>query len=72
MFDADVAAHSLRWRTLEAVEGAVQRVRNGFWVLLQGTVAATAAWVIAKYGLGHPDPFFRARGSGHRAQRHAR
>jgi hypothetical protein len=28
------------------------------WPLLQGTAAATAAWVIAKYIVGHPEPFF--------------
>jgi hypothetical protein len=28
------------------------------WPLLQGTLAATAAWLIAKYVLDHPEPFF--------------
>jgi uncharacterized membrane protein YgaE (UPF0421/DUF939 family) len=28
------------------------------WPLLQGTGAATAAWLIAKYVLDHPEPFF--------------
>jgi hypothetical protein len=28
------------------------------WPLLQATAAATVAWVIAKHGLGHEDPFF--------------
>jgi hypothetical protein len=28
------------------------------WPLLQATAAATLAWVIAKHGLGHEDPFF--------------
>ena len=37
---------------------AVGRVVTAAWLLLQGAVAATAAWVIAKYGLDHPEPFF--------------
>jgi Fusaric acid resistance protein-like len=28
------------------------------WPLLQGTAAATAAWLIARYVLDHPEPFF--------------
>lgn len=28
------------------------------WPLLQGTAAATLAWVLAKHGLGHQEPFF--------------
>jgi uncharacterized membrane protein YgaE (UPF0421/DUF939 family) len=28
------------------------------WPLLQGTAAATLAWVIAKYGFDHQQPFF--------------
>lgn len=28
------------------------------WPLLQGTTAATLAWVLAKHVLGHPEPFF--------------
>jgi hypothetical protein len=28
------------------------------WPLLQGTIAATAAWLIARYALDHPEPFF--------------
>ena len=28
------------------------------WPLLQGTAAATLAWVIARYGLDHQQPFF--------------
>lgn len=28
------------------------------WPLLQATAAATLAWMIAKEGLGHEDPFF--------------
>jgi hypothetical protein len=33
-------------------------VRADAWPLLQGTAAATAAWLIAKYVLDHPEPFF--------------
>jgi uncharacterized membrane protein YgaE (UPF0421/DUF939 family) len=35
-----------------------ERVVADAWPLLQGTAAATAAWVIAKYVLDHPEPFF--------------
>ena len=28
------------------------------WPLLQGTGAATGAWLIARYVLDHPEPFF--------------
>ena len=28
------------------------------WPLLQGTAAATAAWLIARYVFDHPEPFF--------------
>ena len=34
------------------------RVATIAWPLLQATAAATLAWVIAKHGLGHDDPFF--------------
>ena len=37
---------------------AVARASNYAWPLLQGTAAATLAWVVAKYGLGHEQPFF--------------
>jgi hypothetical protein len=37
---------------------AVQRVVADAWPLLQGTGAAAAAWLIAKYVLDHPEPFF--------------
>ena len=35
-----------------------QRVVTDAWPLLQGTAAATAAWLIAKDVLDHPEPFF--------------
>ena len=37
---------------------SIDRVVEDAWPLLQGTAAATAAWVIAKYLLNHPQPFF--------------
>jgi hypothetical protein len=37
---------------------AFRRVADAAWPLLQGTAAATLAWVIAKYGLDHDEPFF--------------
>ena len=58
MADADAAGTSLRQRALRAVAEAGRRVVTAAWPILQGTVAATAAWLIAKYGLDHPDPFF--------------
>jgi hypothetical protein len=35
-----------------------QRLVTDAWPLLQGTGAAIAAWLIAKYVLDHPEPFF--------------
>ncbi len=37
---------------------SLQRVTADAWLLLQGTAAATAAWLIAKNALGHAEPFF--------------
>jgi uncharacterized membrane protein YgaE (UPF0421/DUF939 family) len=37
---------------------AVDRTIADAFTLLQGTLAATSAWVVARYGLGHPNPFF--------------
>jgi uncharacterized membrane protein YgaE (UPF0421/DUF939 family) len=37
---------------------ALQRVVADAWPLLQGTAAATAAWVLAKYVFDHSQPFF--------------
>lgn len=37
---------------------ALRRAAPVAWPLLQSTAAATLAWVIAKHGLGHADPFF--------------
>jgi uncharacterized membrane protein YgaE (UPF0421/DUF939 family) len=45
---------------LRRLRGArpLQRVVADAWPLLQGAGAATAAWLIAKYILDHPEPFF--------------
>jgi Fusaric acid resistance protein-like len=37
---------------------ALRRLPPDIWLVLQGTVAATAAWVIAKHVIGHDEPFF--------------
>ncbi len=37
---------------------ALRRLPPDVWLLLQGTVAATAAWVIAEHVVGNHDPFF--------------
>lgn len=36
----------------------LRSVVSTVWPLLQATAAATLAWLIAKHGLGHKDPFF--------------
>jgi uncharacterized membrane protein YgaE (UPF0421/DUF939 family) len=45
-------------RLADAGARAVRRTAADAWPLLQGTAAATAAWVIAKYVLDHEQPFF--------------
>ena len=45
-------------RLADASSRAVRRTSANAWPLLQGTAAATAAWVIAKYVLDHEQPFF--------------
>src|SRR5215218_4330240 len=48
-----------RWRRVaRAGAGGLRRVAGNAWPLLQGTAAATAAWVIARQLGDHPDPFF--------------
>jgi uncharacterized membrane protein YgaE (UPF0421/DUF939 family) len=37
---------------------AVGRAAGDAWPLLQATAAATVAWVIARYGFDHSEPFF--------------
>lgn len=58
MADAEIAKPPLLERVADAVQDGARRVLDDAWLLLQGAVAATAAWVIAKYGLGHSQPFF--------------
>ena len=41
-----------------ACSRSLRRVVTDAWPLLQGTGAATAAWLIARYVLDHPEPFF--------------
>jgi fusaric acid resistance family protein len=48
----------VRKRISRALSRAMQRVVADAWPMLQGTIAATAAWVIAKYVFDHPEPFF--------------
>jgi hypothetical protein len=48
----------IRGRLSGAGARARKRVETDAWALLQGTGAATAAWLIAKYVLDHPEPFF--------------
>ena len=48
----------VRQRISRALSRALQRVVADAWPMLQGTIAATAAWVIAKYVFDHHEPFF--------------
>jgi hypothetical protein len=41
-----------------AFKRALQRALGDVWPIIQGSLAATAAWVIGKYGFDHPQPFF--------------
>jgi hypothetical protein len=47
---------------MQRLAGAAARGRDRViadaWALLQGTAAATAAWVVARYGFDHAQPFF--------------
>jgi uncharacterized membrane protein YgaE (UPF0421/DUF939 family) len=45
-------------RVADAGSRALRRVIADRWQLLQGTAAATAAWLLAKYVFDHPEPFF--------------
>jgi Fusaric acid resistance protein-like len=58
---ATMALRSMRplaRRLADAGSRAARRTAADAWLLLQGTAAATAAWVIAKYVLDHEQPFF--------------
>lgn len=43
---------------MEALASRARDVAGDTWPLLQGTLAATVAWLIAKHVVDHPDPFF--------------
>jgi Fusaric acid resistance protein-like len=45
-------------RMVDSCSRALRRLGAHVWPLLQGTAAATAAWVIARRLGDHPDPFF--------------
>ncbi|MDQ3763627.1 MAG: FUSC family protein [Actinomycetota bacterium] len=51
-------AGELRRRMVDACSRALRRLAADAWPLLQRTAAAVAAWAIARYGVGHPEPFF--------------
>jgi uncharacterized membrane protein YgaE (UPF0421/DUF939 family) len=53
-----MAEASLRQRLRTAGSRALQRAVADVWPLLQGTAAATVAWLIAYYAAGHKQPFF--------------
>jgi uncharacterized membrane protein YgaE (UPF0421/DUF939 family) len=46
-----------RWIVV-ASAGALRRVADNAWPLLQSTAAATVAWWLARWLDNHPDPFF--------------
>jgi hypothetical protein len=48
----------VRPHLVEALSRAASRAAGDAWPILQGTVAATLAWVIAKHVFGHQEPFF--------------
>ena len=48
----------LRHRVAVALSRRLRSVAADAWPILQGTIAATAAWVIAKYVFDHHEPFF--------------
>jgi uncharacterized membrane protein YgaE (UPF0421/DUF939 family) len=52
--DAKSATRRLRIAGARSFRRAVEDA----WPLVQGTAAASAAWLIAKYLLDHPEPFF--------------
>lgn len=53
-----MSARSTMRRLRGAGGRSLERVLDDAWPLLQGTAAATTAWVIAKYVVDHPQPFF--------------
>ncbi|MCB7136295.1 FUSC family protein [Cellulosimicrobium marinum] len=56
---ADLARTAWRRRVLRArLRQGASRVRVAFWPILQASAAAGLAYGVARYGLGHPTPFF--------------
>ena len=55
---ASVSMRALARRVAGAGSRALRRISADAWPLLQGTAAATAAWLLAKYVFDHPQPFF--------------
>jgi uncharacterized membrane protein YgaE (UPF0421/DUF939 family) len=55
---ADDATGTVKRRVASAVSGALERIRDDAWRLVQATAAATVAWLLAEHVLDHPDPFF--------------
>jgi uncharacterized membrane protein YgaE (UPF0421/DUF939 family) len=53
-----VSIRALARQVAGAGSRALRRVIADRWQLLQGTAAATAAWVVAKYVFDHSEPFF--------------
>jgi uncharacterized membrane protein YgaE (UPF0421/DUF939 family) len=46
----------MSWR--DGAAPAIRRVRASFWPAAHAALAAALAWLIARRGLGHPQPFF--------------
>lgn len=47
-----------RQRVHRLARRAWRRLRESAWLLMQTTIAAVAAWLVALYAAGHEDPFF--------------
>lgn len=45
-------------RAAARLSAAARRATADGWRLLQATVSATAAWLVARYLLDHPAPYF--------------
>jgi uncharacterized membrane protein YgaE (UPF0421/DUF939 family) len=48
----------VRTRVKKALSRAGRRATADVWPILQGTIAATVAWVVAKDVFDHHEPFF--------------
>lgn len=51
-------ARAVMRRVAAGLSDAVRRTAADGWRLLQATVSATAAWLVARYVLDHPAPYF--------------